>query len=143
MEIVPLYNLYRHLYAQAEREKREAAARKAAIPAAGGPSTASPKAAPLPENLNRLRQPDEEATTVDEALKMLSLDEGAVGADRHPERRVKAAYSAYEEIRLPQLKAENPSLRLTQLKQLLYTEWQKNPDNPMNKEKLAYNTKTK
>ena len=45
--------------------------------------------------------------------------------DRHPERRLKAAYAAYEEERLPQLKAEHPNMRLSQLKQLLWKEWLK------------------
>jgi hypothetical protein len=120
----------------AENERREAAARKASA----GTSTATrvPKPPPIEENLNRLLNPDEEARTVDEALRMLSVDDGTP-VDRHPERRVKAAYTAFESIRLPQLKAENPSLRLSQLKQMLFTEWQKSPANPMNKEKLEYN----
>jgi len=79
---------------------------------------------------------------VEEALKMFSVEEkGGEALDRHPERRQKAAFAAFEEFRLPQLKAENPSLRLTQLKQILFSEWQKSPDNPMNQERLAYNTK--
>jgi len=95
------------------------------------------------ENLNLL-QPVEEATTVDEALKLLKLTDetSSPSADRHPERRMKAAYSAFEDSRLQTLKSENPSLRLTQLKQLIFEEWKKSPDNPMNKEKLeAYNSK--
>lgn len=86
----------------------------------------------------------EEATTVDEALKMLTVSDDADGdgIDRHPERRVKAAYNAFEEARLSILKAENPSLRLTQLKQKIFEEWKKSPDNPMNKDKVAaYNSK--
>lgn len=52
--------------------------------------------------------------------------------DRHPEKRLKAAYTAFEEINLPILKAENPSLRLSQLKQMLRKEWLKSPQNPLN-----------
>jgi len=85
------------------------------------------------ENLNRLL-PVEEATTVDEALKMLTVaDDTTGGVDKHPERRMKAAYNAFEEARLPVLKAENPSLRLSQLKQMIFDEWKKSPENPMNK----------
>lgn len=52
--------------------------------------------------------------------------------DKHPEKRMKAAYSSFEEVNLPRLKIENPSLRHTQLKQILFKEWQKSPENPMN-----------
>ena len=52
--------------------------------------------------------------------------------DRHPEKRVKAAYQEFESKRLPILKTENPNLRLSQLKQMLKKEWQKSPDNPLN-----------
>jgi hypothetical protein len=112
----------------AEREKREASARKSSAAANQGP-----KPVPIVENLNRLEKPDEEATTVDEALKMLSVEDSSTGpVDKHPERRMKAAYAAFEESRIPILKAENPSLRLSQLKQMIFAEWQKSPENPRN-----------
>ncbi|KAJ3252148.1 hypothetical protein HK103_001801 [Boothiomyces macroporosus] len=84
------------------------------------------------------------ASGIDSALDLLDLtvkDGSNVKLDRHPERRQKAAYAAFEERRLPELKAENPSLRLTQLKELLFKEWQKSPDNPMNQAHLEYDTK--
>jgi hypothetical protein len=59
--------------------------------------------------------------------------------DSHPEKRMKAAYDAYEIENLPKLKQEHPSLRLSQLKQLLKKEWMKSPDNPFNKPIKAYN----
>ena len=49
---------------------------------------------------------------------------------------MKAAFEEFEKVRLPQLKTENPTLRLSQLKQLLRKEWMKSPENPLNK-KLA------
>jgi len=122
----------------AENERREAAARKSAVKA-----NAPPKPIPLVENLNRL-QPVEEATTIDQALKMLRVmeddddddeeDVGTSDGDRHPERRMKAAYKAFASARLPILKAENPSLRLSQLKQMIFDEFQKSPENPLNKQ---------
>ncbi|XP_032528689.2 coiled-coil domain-containing protein 124 [Danaus plexippus] len=84
---------------------------------------------PLEENLNRLQIEGEVAQSVDEALAILS-DKSDV--DKHPEKRLKAAYTAFEEINLPRLKAENPSLRLSQLKQMLRKEWLKSPQNPLN-----------
>lgn len=47
---------------------------------------------------------------------------------------MKAAYTAYEERRLKELKEENPSLRLSQLKQMIFKEWQKSPENPLNQQ---------
>ncbi|CAL8111393.1 unnamed protein product [Orchesella dallaii] len=118
---------------QAERERREAAARKASA------VNKAPKPAPLLENLNR-ELPVDEVTTVDEALKVLTTKDTSSTPDRHPERRAKAAYHAFEEARLPILKAENPSLRLSQLKQLIFEEWKKSPENPMNQEHAEYNS---
>jgi len=52
--------------------------------------------------------------------------------DRHPEKRMKAAYKAFETENMNRIKLENPTLRLSQWKQLLHKEWVKSPDNPMN-----------
>jgi len=52
--------------------------------------------------------------------------------DKHPEKRLKAAYTAFETDNLPRLRAENPSMRLSQVKQLMNKEWMKSPDNPIN-----------
>ncbi|KAJ1987153.1 hypothetical protein H4R33_003003 [Dimargaris cristalligena] len=59
--------------------------------------------------------------------------------DRHPERRHKAAYAAYEARELPILKEEYKGLRLNQLKQVMWKNWQKSPENPFNQVHLAYN----
>lgn len=94
------------------------------------------------------------ASNIDDALDLLDSTGGAVSVgkasgaagsrkdviDRHPERRAKAAYAAYEERELPVLKKENPGLRLTQLKELLWKQWQKSPENPFNQQgKIAFN----
>ncbi|CAG0883104.1 unnamed protein product [Darwinula stevensoni] len=94
---------------------------------------------PIEENLNLLST-GESARTVDEAITILSGKEEEAG-DRHPERRMKAAFAAYEEKNLPRLKAENPNMRLSQLKQLLKKDWLKSPENPMNQMRMAYNAK--
>lgn len=88
---------------------------------------------PLEENVNRL-QPIEIATTVDEALAMLSVNDDVPIEldDRHPEKRRNAAYLAFKEKHLPRLKIENPTFRISQLKQLLFKEWGKSPENPLN-----------
>ncbi|CDJ58143.1 hypothetical protein, conserved [Eimeria maxima] len=58
------------------------------------------------------------ASTLDDALSQLVVSDGP-GEDRHPERRLKAAYRAYEEQMMPRLKAENPTLKRSQLLELL------------------------
>ncbi|XP_042527195.1 coiled-coil domain-containing protein 124 [Dipodomys spectabilis] len=93
---------------------------------------------PLEENLNR-RASEEgrvEARTIEDAIAVLSVAEEA---DRHPERRMRAAFAAFEEVQLPRLKQENPNMRLSQLKQLLKKEWLRSPDNPMNQRALPFN----
>ncbi|XP_001364547.2 coiled-coil domain-containing protein 124 [Monodelphis domestica] len=93
---------------------------------------------PLEENVNR-RVPEDgsvEARTIEDAIAVLSVNDDS---DRHPERRMKAAFTAFEELHLPRLKKENPNMRLSQLKQLLKKEWMRSPDNPMNQRTMAYN----
>ncbi|XP_050524969.1 coiled-coil domain-containing protein 124 [Daktulosphaira vitifoliae] len=85
---------------------------------------------PIEENLNHLSMHDEEARTVDEALNMLNSTQKIL--DKHPEKRLKAAYTAFETENISRLRAENPSMRLSQVKQLLNREWAKSPSNPVN-----------
>jgi len=75
-----------------------------------------------------------EARNVEDAISVLSLGGGGTitPSEMHPEKRMKAAYTEFEERELPRLKEENPGLRLSQLKQILRKEWQKSPDNPFN-----------
>lgn len=85
---------------------------------------------PIEENLNRIIVEGETARGIDEALSILSTKEAEL--DRHPEKRMKAAYTAFEERTMPIIKEQNPTLRLSQLKQLLRKEWMKSPENPLN-----------
>lgn len=79
-----------------------------------------------------------DATGVDQALTALSKQFGDANAgEKHPEKRMKAAHKAYEDREFPRLKAENLSLKYSQLKQLLWDEWLKSPENPINQAKLA------
>ncbi|KAI8975512.1 hypothetical protein BDF20DRAFT_836902 [Mycotypha africana] len=88
--------------------------------------------------------PEFSATGIDDALELLSVDDnGPVKSkdiEKHPERRFKAALTAFEERELPRFKAENPGLRLSQLKELIYKAFQKSPENPFNQANVvAYN----
>jgi hypothetical protein len=47
---------------------------------------------------------------------------------------MRAAYLEFEQENMPALKKENPTMRLSQLRQILKKEWQKSPKNPFNKE---------
>jgi len=96
----------------------------------------------IPENINRvLSQQREEyigkedqlidARSVNEALQQLNPEEQEK-LDLHPEKRMKAAFLAYQEKNLPILKEENPGLKFTQLKELLWKQWQKAEENPLN-----------
>ncbi|KAE9552832.1 hypothetical protein FO519_003945 [Halicephalobus sp. NKZ332] len=86
----------------------------------------------IEENINRIDLDAHSARNVDEAIQVLDNSGASPAADKHPEKRLKSAYTAFEENRLPKLKDENPTLRLSQLKQMLRKEWLKAPENPLN-----------
>lgn len=48
-------------------------------------------------------------------------------------RRTKAAFEAFQEQELPDLKLEKPGLKQSQYKDMLWKIWQKSPENPMNR----------
>lgn len=111
-----------------EQEKRNAAIAAAAA-TEKKKETASHLQKPLEENINRIEDDAIEARGITEALSVLSCKEVE---DKHPERRQKAAFAAYEEANLPKVKEENPTLRLSQLKQIIRKDWLKSPENPLN-----------
>ncbi|KAK9519462.1 hypothetical protein VZT92_022190 [Zoarces viviparus] len=96
---------------------------------------------PLEENVNKiiLEEGAVEARTIEDAICVLSA--GPEDVDHHPERRMKAAFAAFEEANMPRLKQENPNMRLSQLKQQLKKEWMKSPENPLNQRFSTYNLK--
>ncbi|RXM98392.1 Coiled-coil domain-containing protein 124 [Acipenser ruthenus] len=133
---------------------------KTSLPEKGGKAN-SYLDGPLEENVNRII-PEEgsvEARTIEDAIAVLrwnmaktaslslslslslspSLPSTAEELDRHPERRMKAAFAAFEEVNMPRIKQENPNMRLSQLKQLLKKEWMKSPENPMNQRHAEFN----
>ncbi|CAI0468964.1 unnamed protein product [Linum tenue] len=84
----------------------------------------------LVENTNR----DDsiiEARTVEDAIAHLTVAE-SLPVDRHPERRLKASFKAFEEAELPKLKEEKPGLTHNQYKDMIWKMWKKSPDNPLN-----------
>lgn len=80
------------------------------------------------------------ASGIDNALDALSLTSGSKDQiDRHPERRFKAAYAAYEERRLEEMKDEK-GLRRQQKIDQIRKEFEKHPDNPFNQVAGKYNS---
>ncbi|KAL5675262.1 hypothetical protein ACJX0J_011393, partial [Zea mays] len=87
----------------------------------------------LVENTNR----DDsliEARSVEEAIARMSVvdPQASLPADKHPERRLKSTFKAFEEAELPKLKEEKPGLTLHQYKDMIWKLWKKSPDNPLN-----------
>ncbi|XVF45609.1 hypothetical protein PTKIN_Ptkin02bG0220300 [Pterospermum kingtungense] len=76
-----------------------------------------------------------EARSVDEAIARISMAEN-LPPDRHPERRLKASFKAFEEAELPRLKEEKPGLTHTQYNDMIWKLWKKSPDNPLNQARI-------
>lgn len=72
-----------------------------------------------------------EARSVEEALEKMAVADN-LPVDRHPERRLKASFKAFEEAELPRLKEEKPGLTHNQYKDMIWKLWKKSPDNPLN-----------
>ncbi|RMD44504.1 hypothetical protein DV735_g728, partial [Chaetothyriales sp. CBS 134920] len=115
----------------AEEEKSQPAKPKSA-----GAKKAEKKASALPSRgtLDLGKEATLNATGIDNALDALSLtkDKNSQAVERHPERRFKAAYKAFEERRLPEIEAENPGLRRNQRIELVKKEFEKSEENPFN-----------
>lgn len=55
------------------------------------------------------------------------------------QRRFKAAFEAYLERELPELKQDRPGLRKNQMHDILFKQFQKAPENPFNQVIVAHN----
>ncbi|RDW91845.1 hypothetical protein BP5796_01239 [Coleophoma crateriformis] len=82
------------------------------------------------------------ATGIDNALDALSITTGdGVGKiDKHPERRFKAAYAAYETRRMEEMEADGSGqgLRQNQKKDKIRKEFEKSEENPFNQVSARY-----
>lgn len=72
-----------------------------------------------------------EASTVEDAIAQMTVAD-SLPVDRHPERRLKASFKAFEEAELPKMKEEKPGLTHNQYKDMIWKLWKKSPDNPLN-----------
>jgi len=81
------------------------------------------------------------ATGIDNALDALSLTaDTGTKIDRHPERRFKAAFAAYEERRLQEMETDGSGqgLRQNQKREKIRKEFEKSEENPFNQASAAY-----
>ncbi|RKF75441.1 Coiled-coil domain-containing protein 124-like protein [Golovinomyces cichoracearum] len=81
------------------------------------------------------------ASGIDNALDALSLTtDSTAKIDKHPERRFKAAYAAFEERRLKEMDADGSGqgLRQNQKKDKIRKEFEKHEDNPFNQVVVSY-----
>ena len=83
------------------------------------------------------------ASGIDNALDALSLTAASssdLKVDRHPERRFKAAYSAFEERRLQEMEGDGSGqgLRLNQRKVQIRKEFERSSENPFNQVTADY-----
>ena len=92
------------------------------------------------QNFKKMKQQieDEEnpdvlaASDLDSALDKMNLDDD----DKHPEKRMKTAWQVFYDRRLPELQAEFPALKHSQLHQKIHKEFQKSPENPVYMKKI-------
>ena len=82
------------------------------------------------------------ATGIDNALDALSLTSvnPSEKVDRHPERRFKAAYAAYEARRMPELEEEHKGLRKQQRIDTIRKEFERSPENPFNQANARFDS---
>jgi Coiled-coil domain-containing protein 124 /Oxs1 len=80
------------------------------------------------------------ASGIDNALDALSLatDTGGGAVERHPERRFRGAYAAFEARRLEEMR-DDKSLRRQQKVDLVRKEFEKSPENPFNQVSVRFN----
>lgn len=144
---------------EAEADKKASAARKKAERDAllaeeeasqrSTPKKANAKSAPKKSkgtlDLSHLDTPNDDdddkpaptlnATGIDNALDALSLttsDPSTQKTDRHPERRFKAAYAAFEARRLDEIATEHPGLRKQQRVDICRKDFERSEENPFN-----------
>ncbi|KAJ5704119.1 Coiled-coil domain-containing protein [Penicillium malachiteum] len=80
------------------------------------------------------------ASGIDNALDALSLaSKDTSKIEKHPERRFKAAYAAFEAQRMPGIEQEFPGLRRQQRIDICRKEFEKSDDNPFNQVHVAAN----
>lgn len=151
-----------HTFREAEAEKKAEAARKKAEkdailaaeekdarPLPKNSKTATKKTVSKGLDLSQLDAPAPSsktapalaATGIDNALDALSLTaQDGTKIDKHPERRFKAAFAAYQERRLQEMEEDGSGkgLRKNQKEEKIRKEFEKSPENPFNQVTAKY-----
>ncbi|CRH03756.1 conserved protein, unknown function [Plasmodium relictum] len=87
----------------------------------------------LEENINHIRR--DEMNNCDEYINATGIDNVISALENisfDKTKKVKVAYKKFEEENLPIVKEEYKGLKLSQYKQILWKQFKKSPDNPMN-----------
>ncbi|KAI4839938.1 coiled-coil domain-containing protein 124 [Plasmodium brasilianum] len=87
----------------------------------------------LEDNINHIQR--EEMNYCDEYINATGIDDVISALDNvsfEKTKSVKAAYKMFEEENLPLVKEEHKGLKLSQYKQILWKQFKKSADNPMN-----------
>ncbi|GBE82812.1 Coiled-coil domain-containing protein 124 homolog [Sparassis crispa] len=134
--------------AGAKKAKPSKPAGPGAIAAGGGLEAVSVAEKEMESDGHREEPETFSATGIDNAIDLLevvtakmdkaSVGQQAAGIERHPERRFKAAFEAYKELEMPNVRADHPGLRLQQYQDILYKQFQKSPENPFNQTTISY-----
>ena len=78
---------------------------------------------------NRNRDATEDsATGLDNALNMLGMEE------KEKSKNLKVLFNEFSERETPKVRADNPGLKLSQVKERVFRAWEKSPDNPKNQQ---------
>ena len=78
---------------------------------------------------NRNRDATEvSATGLDNALSMLGMEE------KEKSKNLKVLFNEFSERETPKVRADNPGLKLSQVKERVFRAWEKSPDNPKNQQ---------
>ncbi|GAW79615.1 hypothetical protein, conserved [Plasmodium gonderi] len=87
----------------------------------------------LEENINHIQR--DEINEYDEYINASGIDNVISALDNisfEKTKKVKVAYKKFEEENLPLIKEEHKGLKLSQYKQMLWKQFKKSPENPMN-----------
>ncbi|CAA9990271.1 conserved protein, unknown function [Plasmodium knowlesi strain H] len=87
----------------------------------------------LEDNINHIMR--DEINDYDEYINATGIDNAISALDNvsfERTKKVKVAYKKFEEENLPLIKEQYKGLKLSQFKQILWKQFKKSPDNPMN-----------
>merc|ERR1719327_741344 len=118
----------------AQKQALLAAAKKQAEKKAEKAPTSQPELKPNMNHINRDKALEAAAEGY-ELVDVSGVDAALAGLATGEEKGEKMTYKKYEARVLEELKADNPGLKQSQLKELAWKNWKKSPENPENQAK--------